>query len=96
VIPDEAVEAAARCLPGYDPHWGGGEVDRAENEALRSRALQMLEAAAPHLMAEALEAAALDFELSPHNSRSKMARHFNNAYVARLRERAAKIAGATK
>jgi hypothetical protein len=39
--------------------------------------------------AEALEEAALAFEISPHNSRAKMARHFNNAYVKKLRERAA-------
>jgi hypothetical protein len=77
VIPDEAVEAAAKCFPGYDPDWEGDDLDRAENEAFRSRGLQILEAAAPHLMAQALTSAARAMELMPPMLRAQ--------YVATLR-----------
>jgi hypothetical protein len=83
VIPDDAVEAAVAAILNYK-HTRG--IDNQE-KAMRAA----LEAAAPHLMAAALTAAALDFELSPHNSRAKMARHFNNAYVAKLRARAEEV-----
>jgi hypothetical protein len=53
VIPEAAVEAAVRCFPGYDPDWEADELDRAENAAIRSRALQILEAAAPFIATEA-------------------------------------------
>lgn len=52
-------------------------------------ASEWLEGKLREAKAEALEEAAQAFEISPHNSRAKMARHFNNAYVAKLRARAA-------
>jgi hypothetical protein len=79
VIPDEALEAACEQL-----YESGVSVSQKDMRLA-------LEAAAPHLMAAALEGAALDFELSPHNSKAKMARHFNNAYVDKLRARAGEI-----
>jgi hypothetical protein len=86
--PDAAVEAAAKRIAG---HYGAG-VNNWEWYLVEAR--EILEAAAPHLLAEALDEAAMDFELSPHNSRGKMARHFNNAYVAKLRERAYELRAA--
>jgi hypothetical protein len=52
VIPDEAVEAAAKAL---DPHTMGsaGQVAEKFKEATRAEARRALESAAPYLMAEA-------------------------------------------
>lgn len=79
MIPAQAVEAVRAIILPYvdDEHFDLNAVSRAA-----------LEAAAHHIAADALDAAALDFELSPHNVKAKMARHFNNAYVGKLRERA--------
>jgi hypothetical protein len=44
--------------------------------------------------ASALDDAATAIEISPHNSRAKMARHFRNAHASKLREMAADERGA--
>lgn len=83
MIPEAAVEAAAAAVAALF----GERANARDKETARIA----LEAAGPHLMAQALNEAAMDFELSPHNSRAKMARHFNNAHVASLRARAEEI-----
>lgn len=80
MIPAEAVEAALLA-------WDREIDEQSGTDAMRAA----LEAAAPHIAAEALDSAALDYELSPHNTKAKMARHFNNTYVERLRQRAEDI-----
>lgn len=77
MIQTEAIEAALRA-------WDCEIAEQSGPDAMRLA----LEAASRHIAADALDAAALDFEISPHNTKAKMARHFNNAYVEKLRARA--------
>jgi len=50
VIPDEAVEAAVRVMPGYTPEDEADSFDLKANEVLRGKVEMILEAAAPHII----------------------------------------------
>lgn len=62
-IPEEAVVAGAKAMDAY---WGGRYAPD-EVEELRGEVTAMLEAAAPHIAAQALEDAAYTFEDLPMN-----------------------------
>jgi len=87
VIPDEAVEAAAKAY--YErggPFWA--DVDPAWREEEMSDFRAALEAAAPHLMAHALNEAAGAFENLPSREGSPVPAWDRATAVERLRERA--------
>lgn len=86
IITEEAVAAAAKAWSERAAQPGSWTIEESARVAL--------EAVSQLIAAETLEAAALEFELSPHNAKAKMARHFNNAYVNKLRLRAESLRAA--
>jgi hypothetical protein len=76
VIPDEAVEVAAKAAFGSawrGCHWGGRDgTTEQTRERFRREARAALEAAAPHLMAATLKSAAEDFERRVKNTRNNV------------------------
>lgn len=60
VIPAEAVEAAVRTMPEYTPEDEADSFDLKAHEVLRGKVEMILEAAAPHIIADHLLTLAAD------------------------------------
>lgn len=92
VIPDAAVEAAANAISEasgmrFDGFWSRvGDLEPEDREYALMEARAALEAAAPHIQAQALEDAATELD-----DKRLLSKAFHIFYPEWLRERAAKL-----